>query len=406
MYKISNLLKGFIILFFLCFVLKSCRKDDNNTSSKDFMDTAKKYYQRQLSSRPSRNASDINIKLYKANWSGAVYTRTPSGLVAVSLPMIGPSDEYIQLDIINEKDGNVAGVVKRFIPRIGKLLSYTGNGRLIMTGNYNPYTNEFVPDERNQFASRSMGGDLNDVTITPDNPYDPSWPPLNPPNYPPSSPNPSSPSPSNPPNNGDPNPQDVVININNPCIRAGVIKALNENVKSKIRTLMTNTFMANSEINLDFSSYQFPANGNAPLADAATTPWNATNLLSQQISFNENVLPNKSEQYIVATVYHEILHAYFANLFQIDQEGRFIVPQDHEYMATNYIYILSDDLQSMYPGMSDTDAWALAWGGLERTSSYNLLSASQRETIRSINEQYSTRPNTVLNVTSKGSYCP
>ena len=202
-------------------------------------------------------------------------------------------------------------------------------------------------------------------------------------------------------------PRDTTNHVTNPCINAGLLKALGKNVKSQIKSLMTSTFLANSEINLEFSSSPFPASGSSANADAITTQWNLSNPLSQQIAFNENILPNKSEEYIVATVYHEVLHAYFANLFSIDQQGKFIVPQDHEYMASNYINMLSRDLMNLYPNLSETEAWALSWGGLERTNLYTLLNVNQKGTIYSINTQFSTKPNPANpSLISKGTYCP
>jgi len=201
-------------------------------------------------------------------------------------------------------------------------------------------------------------------------------------------------------------PRDVTNKVTNPCISDGLEKALGKNVKSQIKSLMSNTFLANKDVNLEFYSFPFSNSQNLN-TDAITNMPNSLAPYDQRISFNENLLPNKSEEYIVSTVYHEILHAYFAILFPKDQQGNFIVPSDHEYMATNYITTLTNDLKNLYPNLTQTEAWALSWGGLEKTTLYALLTVEQKATINSINIQFSTKPNpSNPSAISKGSYCP
>ncbi|MGV3547212.1 MAG: hypothetical protein ACO1N4_09130, partial [Pedobacter sp.] len=83
-------------------------------------------------------------------------------------------------------------------------------------------------------------------------------------------------------------------------------------------------------------------------ADAYASPFNQTNTLNQTIAFNESLLPFKSKEYIVATVSHEVLHAYLANLFPKNQEGKILIPNDHEYMVNNYISLISNDLLNFH----------------------------------------------------------
>lgn len=198
---------------------------------------------------------------------------------------------------------------------------------------------------------------------------------------------------------------DTTNRIKNACINAGYLKALSKDANSKIKALMASTFLNSNQVNLRFSSMPFPSTAWYANADAYTADWNPTNGLSQQIAFNENILSKKSEEYIVATVYHEILHAYLGNILAKDTDGNLIIPSDHENMVYNYLNMLIADLQSLYPNMGDTDAWALSWGGLERTSRYILLTTDQKTTIANVNQQYSTKPTPNSTINSKGSYC-
>ena len=193
--------------------------------------------------------------------------------------------------------------------------------------------------------------------------------------------------------------------VKNPCIKAALDLAIGAGVNSKVKSLMAGTFMGNNEINLDFSDFSFNVNGSNANSDAFTVPANGSQSYSQQIAFNTNILPYKSKEYIVSTVYHEVLHAYLGNLFAYDTNGILIIPNQHEQIVWNYLDMLTADLRGIFSGLSEPDARALSWGGLQKTSKWALLSSTQRNEIEAIQTQYSTKTST-SNITSKGSYCP
>jgi len=84
------------------------------------------------------------------------------------------------------------------------------------------------------------------------------------------------------------------------------------------------------------------------------------------------------------------LHAYLTALFPSNSpNGTIIIPEDHQYMATNYINMMTSSLRSMYPDITEADARALSWGGLENTSAYDLLTISEKNEIATINKKYS-----------------
>ena len=61
-------------------------------------------------------------------------------------------------------------------------------------------------------------------------------------------------------------------------------------------------------------------------------------------------------------------------------------------------------LNIAFPTLSNNEARALSWGGLQKTSKWNLLTSTQRNEIEAIQTQYSTKTSSIT-ITSKGTYC-
>lgn len=198
---------------------------------------------------------------------------------------------------------------------------------------------------------------------------------------------------------------DTINHITNPCMNAALALALGKNAKSKVKDLMILTFLKNATVNLDFYSYPF-VRPDLLKTDAYTIASSANNKLNQTISLNETLLLTKSKEYQVATIYHEILHAYLANLFPVDQEGKILIPDDHSYILDNYVSMLTADMKSIFPNLTDVEAWALSMGGLQKTSRYALLSSYSKNTIDFVNTEFSNKPTPTNTNPTKGTYCP
>lgn len=101
------------------------------------------------------------------------------------------------------------------------------------------------------------------------------------------------------------------------------------------------------------------------------------------IDLNKNVLSNASKEYIMVTVFHELLHAYMGYLdINMSTES-----MDHENMANSYLDMLSQALMEHY-SISSTEATHLAWGGLHKTSKWEKLSTHQKNQIIATNHKY------------------
>jgi hypothetical protein len=159
--------------------------------------------------------------------------------------------------------------------------------------------------------------------------------------------------------------RDSVYNhIENPCLREMVIKAVYENLDNQISHIINQVF-ENSEL-FDLSFHEVSDLPDTTLGQAMVTHLDNGRVLAD-VFLNVNVLPNASQEIIVSTIIHEVLHAYLgysrnSQLFN-----------DHEEMANEYIGLMKGALQNLFPNLSNKDAEALSWGGLHETTAWQRL---------------------------------
>lgn len=174
---------------------------------------------------------------------------------------------------------------------------------------------------------------------------------------------------------------DFVYNqVAQPCISQQVDNALSTDAVNKISALVNQYFNVSDAYDIVFN--QSTALPNTVDAQTLTTVDADGNVLVT-ITFNANTLPNAAQEYTLATVYHEVLHAI------LEHQG---IPnsEEHEAMADDYIANLTFALQENFPNLSDADATNLAWFGLDGTAAYNNLSDAQRAAIIDTNTKYLT----------------
>ena len=187
------------------------------------------------------------------------------------------------------------------------------------------------------------------------------------------------------PKPGDPVPcvpyvPEITNNVTQPCIKAAVNLA--RNAETKIRDILNSTFGGTT-----FYDHHVNFHETTTFPDTIDGDMRPSNDWNFEISLNKNTLPNKSKEYILATVYHEILHAYLFTKYP--QNSPLGIPDDHELMAYEYVSMLSIALRTAYPNLDTTEAWALSWAGLQETPYYtSLLTDNQRSLIFSINNRH------------------
>ena len=173
----------------------------------------------------------------------------------------------------------------------------------------------------------------------------------------------------------------VTDNTTIPCIKSNVSLGIEAN--TTIGSILNKTFGPSNEfggLDLEFRE------GNTGTDDG----WcRKDGNISWVITINQNLPNTSSKEYILATVYHEILHAYLEASYPKDATGMFLIPHDeHQDMADRYLFLMIGALRVNYSGISDKDAWGLAWGGLQETPFYTTkLTADQRRDIGEINRK-------------------
>ncbi|GGI24196.1 hypothetical protein GCM10008119_11450 [Pedobacter mendelii] len=190
--------------------------------------------------------------------------------------------------------------------------------------------------------------------------------------------------------------RDIIDSVQNPCIKAQL--ALAKSAKTTIRNMLNNEFGTNNFNERDIFFYDITT---LPDTTAGTTHGNSA--YSFIINLNKNTLPQRSKEYILSTIYHEVLHAYMDTQIGKDSSGKYLISNQHETMANNYILLMTGALKIAFPNLGDRDAWALSWGGLEETPFYTtMLSVTEQAEIQNLNERHKKATDANLR---HGTYC-
>ena len=168
-------------------------------------------------------------------------------------------------------------------------------------------------------------------------------------------------------------------NVKNPCISSQVNKAVDSQFKNQITSLINSAFGESEKFDILLED----TNLNDSSLDGITGISFTETVMTFTITLNSEVLTSSSQEYILATVFHELLHAYMGHL-GIDQSS---ISIDHENMANNYLDMLSKALMEHY-SISRSNANYLAWGGLHESSKWIQLSQDQKNQILQTNQEY------------------
>lgn len=188
------------------------------------------------------------------------------------------------------------------------------------------------------------------------------------------------------------NSSNVTNNTVEPCLKNSVDFALSANVSNAITAYMYSTFGSYSQKNLNFVS------GALPTSRYADTEGSWSNLT---VTLNNQNLPGYSKEFQVAVIFHEILHAYLIAAYGPATNGHLNIPNQHEYMITNYVNTVTNALTTTFPNLSSGDATGLALIGLQNTSLYTLFSPAQVQSTQNSQQAYmGTNADT-----KKGTYC-
>ncbi|WAC41204.1 hypothetical protein [Pedobacter sp. SL55] len=192
--------------------------------------------------------------------------------------------------------------------------------------------------------------------------------------------------------------REIRDSVQNPCIKAQLNLALT--AKTTILNMLNNTF--GGTVEFEDLSLTFKDVTNLPDSISGDAKrWSATSI-EFEIRLNKNKLPTYSNEYTLSTIYHEILHAYLYSKLTKGLDGKYNISTQHEDMADNYLILMIGALKIAFPNISNQEAWALSWGGLEKTNLYSTkLTQTQKEIIADINRRHTNKPA----ADKQGTYC-
>jgi hypothetical protein len=180
-------------------------------------------------------------------------------------------------------------------------------------------------------------------------------------------------------------PVDTLNKIADSCLKVAMQMALANGVKNDFKNIMDSTFLGNKNIILVFQEENI---GDTTVL-GRFIPWITKRRNTGEeyeiaaISFNTQTTPGISQEMKVWTLYHELLHAYISKM------GQLLYPNyNHQYIANTYVNKLSAALQGLFPGMSGTDAQALAWVGLDGTPMWSLVDPYMKPQYIAIANEY------------------
>lgn len=177
--------------------------------------------------------------------------------------------------------------------------------------------------------------------------------------------------------------REIEVNLTDPCFKAVAAKLMGatnggtEILGETIGQMLWNLLSANTQKKIFIEQ---EANDNRNI-DGRYLPGGSNGILY----LNTNALGSASEEYIAATLIHELVHGYYH-----ETKGRSLGNDaQHIDMATYYVQPMAEALVGIY-GMSPQNAEAIAWGGLQDTPQWQSKSSSERNNIAITNGNYRT----------------
>ena len=159
----------------------------------------------------------------------------------------------------------------------------------------------------------------------------------------------------------------IIDSIKNPCLQNVINNALINNYKSKLSKLLNDIFGKSLKFDIIFgekSDLDDFTNGYTEATVSTNTTTGDTIKITFNIFLNVKTLPNASKEYTTRVMFHEFLHAY------LNYTGLWGTVQTHNEMADKYRNEIADALKINYPELSDEDAQAMAWAGLQDTNAW------------------------------------
>lgn len=154
----------------------------------------------------------------------------------------------------------------------------------------------------------------------------------------------------------------IEVKVDNPCHSEQAAKAVSSDFRNKITNLVWEVFGESENFNIEIGDDDL----NDPELDGTCFRSESGDYVTYIITLNSEALGSASKEYVMATIFHELLHAYLGYLELMGQNNL----DDHELMADKYVAELRDALMEHFD-ISSKEAEDLSWGGLQFTSAYD-----------------------------------
>jgi hypothetical protein len=154
----------------------------------------------------------------------------------------------------------------------------------------------------------------------------------------------------------------ITNEVNDPCIKSAVSKVISGSATNEFTQILNGDFFKEDYQSLTFTEYS-----DGSVEEIKVDGRREGGMYNQKIKLNLAALDNASQEYMVATIYHEIIHA------QLVSQGIRDEIVQHEIIATSWRQKMSDQLRIDFPNLSQRDADGLAWGGLGDTTQWQTM---------------------------------
>jgi len=162
--------------------------------------------------------------------------------------------------------------------------------------------------------------------------------------------------------------REIIDSLTNECLKTALTKAKGVSGKNFTDTIskIITSLDANAKVRVGVSNVPqiMDKDGNNTVV-GRTTGYNYDGgVFTCSIRLNESILNSATQEYAVATIIHETLHAYL----QYKAGNTLNHSQNHEDISKNYIVPFVNLMKSIFPNIDLKDATAIAWGGVQGTS--------------------------------------
>lgn len=175
---------------------------------------------------------------------------------------------------------------------------------------------------------------------------------------------------------------DIVNNLTRECYINALELIKDQDCRSYIAKIIHDVFQKDDKVNILFFQSD---NVNLPLSTLAqTSGYKQNGVIWLQTTLNDRALKYASQEMIVETIIHELIHGYMDVQYLEDHTSTTTMPElvQHIDMADNYVFEMRQALREVFPNLTDDDAAALVLSGLgtlnEPQNAYNYGQLVQR----------------------------